>query len=330
MINQNSQLAIVILNWNGKALLKQFLPEVILYSKEASIYIIDNASTDNSINWLQKNHPSIPIIQLKQNLGYAGGYQEGLKQIDATFYCLLNSDIKVTENWLTPILELFKNKDIVAVQPKILDFKKPEYFEYAGAGGGLIDSLGYPYCRGRVFDTIEKDNGQYNDIMPVFWASGACFFVRSATYWEVDGLDKDYFAHQEEIDLCWRFHNINKKVMYCGTSTVYHVGGASLDYINPHKTFLNFRNSLFSILKNRKGVSVFLFLFIRMVLDGIAGIQFLFQRKGKHILAILKAHLSFYILFFKILKKRKSIPKKKINYNTQSIIIDYFILKKYR
>jgi len=328
-INSN-QLAIVILNWNGKNLLEQFLPNVILHSKEAYIYIIDNASTDKSVIWLEKNHPSITVIQLEKNLGYAGGYQKGLKQIDATFYCLLNSDVKVTKGWLTPIIKLFKNKDIVAIQPKILDYKNPEYFEYAGAGGGLIDSLGYPYCRGRVFDCIEKDNGQYNDTTPIFWASGACFFVRSANYWKVGGLDCDYFAHQEEIDLCWRFHNMNKKVMYCGTSTVYHVGGASLNYVSPRKTFLNFRNSLFSILKNRKGISVFLVLLLRMILDGIAGIQFLFQGKAKHIFAILKAHLSFYASFFKTLKKRKHIPKRKINYNTQSIIVDFFILKKYK
>jgi len=292
-----NQLAIVILNWNGKALLEQFLPSVIMHSEQAHLYIIDNASTDDSIIWLQKKHPQVTIIQLNTNLGYAGGYQKGLKQIHTPFYCLLNSDVKITAGWLTPILNLFKNEEIAAIQPKILDFNKSEYFEYAGAGGGLIDSLGYPYCRGRVFNRIEKDHKQYNDTTEVFWASGACFFVKSADFWSVGGFDTDYFAHQEEIDLCWRFHNIEKKVMYCGDSTVYHVGGASLNYVSPQKTYLNFRNSLYSILKNRKGFKVYGILFIRMLLDGVAGVQFLFQGKIKHLLAIIKAHFSFYANF---------------------------------
>jgi len=327
---ETNQLAIVILNWNGKALLEQFLPSVIDHSEEAQLYVIDNASTDDSVNWLKENYPGIAIISLEENLGYAGGYQEGLQQIDTPYYCLLNSDVQVTKNWLPPILELFKDEQIAAIQPKILDHKNPEYFEYAGAGGGLIDSLGYPYCRGRVFDTIEKDNGQYNDNSEIFWASGACFFVRASDYRNVGGLDADYFAHQEEIDLCWRLQNYGKKIMYCGLSTVFHVGGASLEYVNPKKTFLNFRNSLFSILKNRKGIKVYWVLFLRMLLDGVAGIQFLFQGKFKHLFAILKAHLSFYRHFFKVLKKRKTISKKEIHYNTRSIVMDYFILKKFK
>jgi len=327
---ESSQLAIVILNWNGKPLLEQFLPSIIKFSDKALLYVIDNASTDDSVLFLKKNYTSISIIQLQENLGYAGGYQKGLQQINAPLYCLLNSDVQVSKNWLSPILELFENENISTIQPKILDHKNPEYFEYAGAGGGLIDSLGYPYCRGRVFDYIEKDNGQYNDIKEVFWASGACFFIRSADFWNVGGLDSDYFAHQEEIDLCWRLHNYGKTVMYCGTSTIYHVGGASLDYISPQKTFLNFRNSLFSIIKNRKGIKVYWIIFLRMILDGVASIQFLFQGKPKHLLAILKAHFSFYTNFFNTLKKRKSIPKRENHYNTLSIVMDYFILKKFK
>ena len=250
-----------------------------------------------------------------------------MAQIDAEYYCLLNSDIEVTQNWLQPIKNLFESdQNIAAIQPKIIDFKKPTHFEYAGAGGGLMDKYGYPYCRGRVFDTIEKDNGQYNDEMPIFWASGACLFVRKDDYWSVGGLDKDYFAHQEEIDLCWRLHNNDKKVYYNGKSTVKHVGGASLGYGSPRKTYLNFRNSLFSILKNHKGISVIWILFFRMVLDGVAGIQFLIKGEVKHFIAILKSHFSFYLNIPSLLKKRNLITKQKRVYPIKSIVYDYFVL----
>ncbi len=326
----SNSLAIVILNWNGKPLLEQFLPSVVLHSEEANIYVIDNASTDDSITWLEKQYPKVSIISLSKNLGYAGGYQKGLAQIKAPLYCLLNSDVKVTKDWLPPILSLFKTETISAIQPKILDFKDPTCFEYAGAGGGLLDSLGYPYCRGRVFDTIDKDNGQYNDIVEIFWASGACLFIKSEHYWEVGGLDSDYFAHQEEIDLCWRLKNKGQKIYYCGVSTVYHVGGASLNYVSPQKTFLNFRNSLFSILKNKKGFNAYSTLFTRMVLDGLAGIQFLLQGKQKHFLAIIKAHLSFYTHLPILIKKRGKITRKLIKYDSKSIVWDYFVLKKHK
>ena len=324
-----SNFAIVILNWNGQKLLEQFLPSVIANSNDAKLYIIDNASTDNSIGWLNENYPTIHQINLTENLGYAGGYQKGLTEIDAEFYCLLNSDIEVTTDWLQPIQQLFKNDtNIAAIQPKIIDFKKQTHFEYAGAAGGLMDKFGYPYCRGRVFDSIEKDNGQYNDEVSIFWASGACFFIRKNDYWNVGGLDADYFAHQEEIDLCWRLHNYGKTVYYSGKSTVKHVGGASLGYGNPRKTFLNFRNSLFSILKNHKGISVVWILFIRMVLDGLAGVQFLFKGEIKHLIAVLKSHFSFYSNIPSLLKKRFKTAKRKRVYNTKSIVFDYFVLNK--
>lgn len=300
----NLELAIVILNWNGRKLLEQFLPSVISNSPEDAVFVIDNASTDDSVVWLKKYFPEIKTIILNKNLGYAGGYQTGLKEIAAEFYCLLNSDVEVTKNWITPIVSLFKKDlNIAAIQPKILDNKKPSHFEYAGAGGGMIDALGYPFCRGRIFDTIEEDKGQYNEIVPVFWASGACLFVRSNDFWEAGGLDTDYFAHQEEIDLCWRFYNLNKKVYYCGTSSVYHLGGASLEYENPKKVFLNFRNSLISILKNEPTRSVFFKIIIRLVLDGIAGVKFLIDKKPKSFIAILKAHFSFYKMISATFKK---------------------------
>ena len=323
------ELAIVILNWNGKLLLEQFIPSVVTHSPLGSVYVIDNASTDESTIWLKENHPEIQLVQLNENLGYAGGYQKGLKEINAEYYCLLNSDIQVTKDWISPILSLFKNDtNIAAIQPKILDFKKPTHFEYAGAGGGLMDSLGYPYCRGRIFDSIEKDHGQYNDIAPIFWASGACFFVRSNDYWSAGGLDANYFAHQEEIDLCWRFHNLNKKVFYCGESSVLHVGGASLEYENPKKVFLNFRNSLTSILKNEHSSTVAFKILIRLILDGIAGVKFLVEGKWKSLLAILKAHISFYGNIPNTLKKRKTIGKRKLNLKKRSIIWDYYIKQK--
>ena len=321
--------AIVILNWNGKALLEKFLPKVIAYSENAKIYVIDNASTDNSAEWLIKNHSKITLIQLTENLGYAGGYQEGLQQILEPYYCLLNSDVEVTENWLQPIQILFeKNTHIAAIQPKILDYKKRDYFEYAGAAGGLLDKFGYPYCRGRIFESIEKDTGQYDDETPIFWASGACFFIRRKDYWNVGGLDTDYFAHQEEIDLCWRLHNAGKKNFYTGKSKVYHVGGASLTYGSPKKTYLNFRNSLFSILKNHQGFSVVWVLLIRMILDGIAGLKFLLNAKFSHFFAVIKAHLSFYLKFFKMFNKRTKHPKRERTYPVKSIVYEYFIKNK--
>lgn len=327
---RSNQLAIVILNWNGKSLLQKFLPTLIAHKQAANIYVIDNASKDDSCKWLKDNYQEIEVIVLDKNLGYAGGYQAGLKRIDAAYYCLLNNDVEVTPNWLTPILNEFENPNIAAVQPKILDYKNPNYFEYAGAGGGMLDALGYPYCRGRVFDFIEKDTGQYDDAQDIFWASGACLFIRSSDFWSVGGLDKDYFAHQEEIDLCWRILNQNKKIRYCGASTVYHLGGASLHYENPQKTYLNFRNSLFSIVKNYKGIQTIFVVFIRMILDGIAASQFLFKKKPKHFVAILKAHFSFYKNIPKLLRKRKNITKTKIHYNTKSIVMDYFVYKKYK
>ena len=209
------KIAVVILNWNGVKLLEQFLPSIIQYSPEATVYVADNASTDESIAFVKSNYPTIKIVQNKTNHGFAGGYNDALQHIDAEIYALVNSDIEVTENWLKPILETFgAESETAIIQPKILDFKKKDHFEYAGAGGGFIDQFGYPFCRGRIFDTLEKDNGQYNDKIDIFWASGACFFIRSAVYKELKGFDEDFFAHQEEIDLCWRAINKGHKIKY--------------------------------------------------------------------------------------------------------------------
>lgn len=319
------KIAVVILNWNGAKLLKEFLPSVVNYSKEATVYVIDNASTDDSLLVLKEEFPSVKIIQNKANYGFAQGYNEGLQCIEEEIYCLLNSDIEVTENWLTPIQSLFdKNPNTAIIQPKILDYKNKAYFEYAGAGGGFIDKFGYPFCRGRIFDTIEKDNGQYDNTLPVFWASGACFFIRKEVYRELNGFDANFFAHQEEIDLCWRSFNRNYDTLYCGLSTVYHLGGATLATSNPKKTFLNFRNSLLMLTKNLPSNQLIIIVVGRMILDGIAGIQFLVKGKFKHSFAILKAHFSFYALLIKTLRKRES--KIKTNYyKINSIVYTYFV-----
>ena len=226
---------------------------------------------------------------------------------------MVNSDIEVTENWLKPIIETFENEPKTAIiQPKILDFKRKEYFEYAGAAGGFLDKYGYPYCRGRIFETLEKDNGQYDDNREIFWASGACFFIRSSVYKELKGFDADFFAHQEEIDLCWRAFNKGHKIKYNSQSVVYHVGGATLQQGNPKKTFLNFRNSLLMLLKNLPKKQLIPVIFIRLILDGVAGVQFLSQGKFKHFLAILKAHFSFYSLVAENYKKREAFQSAKI------------------
>lgn len=319
------KIAVVILNWNGTKLLEQFLPSVVQFSKEATIYVADNASTDASVAFVKQNFPEVEIIQNSGNFGFAKGYNEALQHLNADVYALINSDIEVTENWLQPISKIFENEPNTAIiQPKILDFKNKEYFEYAGAAGGFIDKYGYPFCRGRIFETLEKDLGQYDDETNLFWASGACFFIRNAVYHELEGFDGDFFAHQEEIDLCWRAINKGYTIKYCFESVVYHVGGATLQQGNPLKTYLNFRNSLLMLTKNLPKKQLFVILFPRMILDGVAGIQFLMQGKGKHFWAILRAHGAFYKLFRENYAKRDKTQSPKY-YKTKSIVYNYFI-----
>lgn len=317
--------AVVILNWNGAKLLQQFLPSVIRYSPEAEIYVADNASTDDSIAVLKTEFPSVKIIQNSTNFGFAQGYNEALKNVDADIYALVNSDVEVTENWLSPILETFeKVPEIAIIQPKILDYKNKENFEYAGAAGGFIDRYGYPFCRGRIFGTIEKDLGQYNLDSDIFWASGACFFIRTEIYRSLGGFDTDFFAHQEEIDLCWRAFNKGYRTKYISETKVYHVGGATLGHGNPRKTYLNFRNSLFMLLKNLPRRSLFPIILTRLVLDGIAGIHFLVQAKPAHCMAIVNAHFSFYGSFSKFYRKRSKRQSSRY-YKVGGIIYRYYI-----
>ena len=322
------KLAIVILNWNGKALLQQFLPSVIAHSKEATIYVADNASTDASVHFIKNTFPSVQLIENTENGGYAKGYNDALKHVEADIFCLLNNDVEVTKNWLLPVVKTFQeNPNMVIIQPKLLDFNNKDAFEYAGAAGGFIDKYGYPYCRGRIFNTIENDFGQYNDTADIFWASGACLFIRSHVFNQLNGLDEAFFAHMEEIDLCWRAKNLGYSNGYVGASTIYHVGGATLSNANPKKTFLNFRNSLFALTKNANG-HIFMLIFVRMLLDGVAGIKFLVELKPQHTLAIIKAHISYYQHLKLLLKNRKNTKNKIQYYQIPSIVMAYFVNKK--
>lgn len=332
-MEQVSDIAIVILNWNGRNWLEQFLPSVIKHSQGAAIYVADNASTDDSVSFVNTNFPSVRILQNTSNGGFAKGYNEALQFVEEKFYLLLNSDIEVTENWLSPLLKAFDNPKVAAVQPKILSFYKRTHFEHAGACGGMIDAYFYPFCRGRILETVEKDTHQYDYETEIFWATGACMLIRKEVYQAVGGLDEDFFAHMEEIDMCWRIKKRGYSIRVIPSSTVYHVGGGTLNYQSPQKTYLNFRNSLFMILKNYEGNALQLFakLFGRLVLDGVAGIFFTLKGKPKHTIAILKAHFSFYAMFPKMKSKREKgayLPFNKMGgVYRASLLWSYYIIR---
>ena len=302
--------AIVILNWNGKKWLEKFLPEFVAHKESATLYVADNSSSDDSVQFLKENFASeVKIIQNDHNYGFAGGYNQALKSLEGnySYYAIVNSDIKVTNGWLSKLLEVIeKDATIFSVQPKVKSFVAPEKFEYAGACGGFIDKNYYPFCRGRIFDTVEKDDGQYNYQKQVFWTSGACMLVDAKKFHELGGFDADFFAHMEEIDLCWRAAQRGYKMIVEPNSEVYHYGGGTLNYESPNKTFLNFRNNLFMIHKNHSGL-LFLKVLWRMVLDGVAGLKFLLSGKFKHFTAILKAHFAYYGSIKRLNKKRKTI-----------------------
>ncbi|MFN8145788.1 MAG: glycosyltransferase family 2 protein [Bacteroidia bacterium] len=296
MTGTRKRIAVVILNWNGRFFLESFLPDVVRFSEhEADVVVADNASADDSISWLEKHLPMVRIIRLNTNLGFTGGYNEALKQVDYEFYVLLNSDVRVTENWLIPMLELIdKHPQCAAIQPKICSLNHPDEFEYAGAGGGYIDKYGYPFCRGRIFYSIEKDTSQYNDSLEVFWASGACMFIRSAIFHQLNGFDMHFFAHMEEIDLCWRIQREGMQVWYCGSSAVYHVGGGTLPKNNPRKTYLNFRNNLLMLYKNLPIDLFFRVLIARTILDFTAALTFLIRNGKADFKAVFRAHRDFH------------------------------------
>ena len=320
--------AVVILNWNGQKLLEQFLPKVVQCSPEATIYVADNSSTDLSVELLRVHFPMVKVIRNVANFGFAKGYNEALKFVEEDIYVLLNSDVEVTEGWLQPILDMFDAEPSTAIiQPKILSSRNPDFFEYAGAAGGFIDRFGYPYCRGRIFESLERDHGQYDDTADIFWASGACMFIRKSVFRELRGFDAAFFAHMEEIDLCWRAAHLNLRTRYCGKSRVYHVGGATLNASNPHKTYLNFRNSLFMLTKNVPQGDLLPILLARLVLDGIAGAKFLLMGDATHTGAVIRAHFAFYRRMFSFFERRP-LKITRAYFGTQSIAWQYFIRKR--
>jgi len=324
--------AVVILNWNGRKYLEQFLPSVLAYSAGAELIVADNASTDDSISFLRAHYPAVRIIKFSENYGFCEGYNKALFQIKADYFVLLNSDIEVTPHWLEPIIALMEtNPGIAACQPKIKSFYRRNFFEYAGAGGGYLDFLGYPFCRGRLFETLEEDKGQYNDVVPVFWATGACMFVRAKAYQEAGGLEPAFFAHMEEIDLCWRLQRMGYTIMYCGHSEVYHVGGGTLPKSNPRKTYLNFRNGLAMLYKNIPPAQVIEIFFIRIILDWVAALKFLANGDYKDAQAVFIAHRDVWQnrKYLQAQKRKLSFSEKKLKgFYHRSIVLDYFINRK--
>ena len=331
----NAKVAVVILSWCGKKFLQQFVPGIIKSLPEnAELIIADNASGDGTVEWLRENFKDVTIIDLKNNLGFAGGYNKALSDLRHEYFVLLNQDVEVSQGWLEPLIEMAdEDKNIAAIQPKIKWQRNKNQFEYAGAAGGWIDKNGFTFCRGRLFDTIENDEGQFEDAQEIFWASGACMLVRRDVFIKAGMLDADLFAHMEEIDLCWRIHRHGYKVNYCPKSTVYHVGGGSLPQGNPFKTYLNFRNSLVLLTKNVEPQSLFVKLFVRMMLDNVAAVKSIFSLQWKTAQAIITAQLHFISHYSHWKSKRKTdipfVPFEKLPgvYN-KSLLWQYFIKRK--
>lgn len=322
------KVAVVILNWNGKPFLEEFLPVVIKNSHDdAEIIVADNDSKDNSVEFLKKNFPEIRIIRNNENGGFAKGYNDALKQIEAEYYVLLNSDIEVTPKWIEPIIDLMDtDKSIAACQPKILSYHDRARFEYAGAAGGFIDKYGYPFCKGRLFQDVEMDKGQYDDVEEVFWATGACLFVRADLYHTFGGLDEDFFAHMEEIDFCWRLKQKGYKIMVCPKSTVYHIGGGTLPKKSSRKTYLNIRNNCIMLYKNLPSKRLFKVFLARFFLDGIAAGKFLLSSGFSDFFAVTKAHIHFYFSLPRYRKKRKAIQPTEVKHIYRgNIVFDHYL-----
>ncbi len=323
--------AIVILNWNGRKFLEMFLPKVLETSRSiADVYVADNGSEDDSVSFVQNNFAQVHVIENGANLGFTTGYNRALSQINAEYFVLLNSDIEVTENWIEPIIKLMDSDEkIAACQPKILSYHNPEMFEYAGAAGGFIDRYGYPFCRGRIFQAIEQDSGQYDDITEIFWATGACLFVRADLFHKAGGFDDDFFAHMEEIDLCWRFKHLGYKIMYCGESKIFHIGGGSLDKSAPRKTYLNIRNNSTLLYKNLPKNELYHVFVARFFLDLMAAFKFLIDGGFKHFSAVARAHIGFYFSYKKNRVKRGQIEHRHVSQIYQgNIAIDHFFRRK--
>ena len=330
------KIAIVILNWNGEKLFGEFLPSVIRNSNfpDTEIIVADNASTDSSLEVLREKFPEVKIIELDKNYGFAEGYNQALKQVEAEFFVLLNSDVEVTPNWLAPCIFMLEYDDsLVAVQPKILSYEKPHQFEYAGAAGGFTDMFGYPFCRGRILNRIEHDLGQYNTPTTIFWASGACMFIKADSFKNAGGFDGDFWAHMEEIDLCWRLKSRGYKIAYQPDSVVFHLGGGTLPYNNPQKDYLNFRNNLFMLFKNHSQKRFHRIFLARMILDGVAAIKFLLGFQFNSFYSVGRAHASFYRNLRSLSRKRKELLKQMVvtehaEIYPNSIMWKFFIEKK--
>lgn len=337
------KVTLAVLNYNGQEYLESFLPMMMFSAAriETEIVVIDNQSTDGSVEYLREWHPEIRVVELTKNYGFAGGYNKGISGINSDYIAFMNSDVLVTENWLDPIIELMDHdKNIGAVQPLVLSLENKNEFEYAGAAGGYMDVLGYPFCRGRIFDQLEENKGQYNENKDVFWASGAALVTRTKLFRNIGGFDTSYFAHHEEIDYCWRIKKAGYRIVSCGESKVYHLGGGTLAYDNPKKTYLNFKNNLLTILKNEEWSTLFFIFIIRLLLDGVAGVKFVIEGKPGSAWAIIKAHLKIYTSLLDVFKERKLLQKlirnNKVNPENLTgrysglIIWDYFVMgKKY-
>jgi len=328
--------SVIILNWNTKNLLEKFIPIVIENSESQNVEIVvaDNGSTDNSLEWLKKNYPQIRIIAFPQNYGFSEGYNKAISTVTSKFSVLLNSDVAPAKGWLEPLIKIMNNnKNIAAVAPKIKDFNNPQKFEYAGAAGGFIDIFGYPFCRGRIFDVLEEDNGQYDTERKIFWGSGAALMVSTELFNSTGGLDKDFFAHQEEIDWCWRVKNMGYEIIFTPESEVFHVGGGTLPYNNKRKSFLNFRNNLFLLLKNKHGFYGWITIIIRMLMDYISVLKYLITGKFSLAFSIICAHWAFINKLPLFVKKRRQLSKtfkyeKSYELYRRSIVFDFYIINK--
>lgn len=331
-----AKLSIVILNWNGISFLKKFFPEVVRTSNIPGVEVVvaDNGSSDESVAWLKATYPEVKIVELDKNYGFTGGYNKALREVEAEYYLILNSDVNPTEGWLEPMIMLMDQRpEVAACMPKILSYNHPTYFEYAGAAGGFIDRFGFPFCRGRILSKVEQDTGQYNTQCEIFWATGACMMVRASTFKEAGGFDEFFFAHMEEIDLCWRLKNLGYTIMFVPDSTVYHVGGGTLPNNNPRKLFFNYRNNLILLVKNLPSGLLVTTLFFRIFMDMASAIVFLLTGKVGFFTAIIKAYWDFYkhSIYYKRLRKELAHPRRNTLHKQifrGSIVYDFFLKKK--
>ena len=317
------RIGIVVINWNGLELLKKYLKVLIQNSVNHNIYLIDNNSEDESVSYVSSNHSEVNIIKLDKNYGFAEGYNRGIQKVKEEIICIINNDVEVTKDWLKPIVKKFNNYPDLIIQPKILDINKKTYFEYAGAAGGYIDKYGYPYCRGRIFETIEEDKNQYKD-EEIFWSSGACMFLSKKIFNELGGFDKSFFAHMEEIDFCWRAFNHGYKTHLVSSSKIYHLGAATIKK-DSKKTFLNYRNSLLMLTKNLPLKSLLSTLLIRLIMDILSSLRFIFSGKIYHFMSIYRAHFHYYLMLRSLLSKRNNGKIRSNYFKINSIVYKYFV-----